>query len=919
MTMNPVSIAKPKGNVRSKGKSSLRQAIIFPFIAQILLSVGAVGYLSFRNGQAAVNQVTVDLRNEVTLRVKQYLDNYLSAPHTLNQFSANAFELDFVDADNPDGIIDHLFQQVRNFDSIPIIYHYFGFTTGGLVSIEPLEDNAHRIHETQEVTPSLLQRHDVDDNGNHSEVTITDSFYDVNIRPWFIKGLDAGEPTWSEIYKDFISPILDIAAVQPIYDADNNIQGVLGVAISLDTVNQFLESIQVGESGQIIVIERDGNIVSSSTKEQPFIIQGETTERLKATESQIPLVKATANYLEGHFGDLQGIKESQNLDFHIEGEKHFLQITPLQDSRGLDWLIVVVIPEADFMGQINENTRTTIMLCLAAVAVASIVGIITARWVTHPLLSLNTAAKQISQGEWDNITNIERNDEVGELARSFGSMGKQLKESFESLERSNTELDQRVKKRTQELEIAKEKAEVANQAKSSFIANMSHELRSPLNAILGFTQVMTRSQTLNQEHQENVSIISRSGEHLLSLINNVLNLSKIEAGKISLNEKSFDLHRLLNDIEDMFHIKAKEKELQLLVEHLNVVPRYIYTDEVKLRQVLINLINNSIKFTSEGGISIRVKGESISSERSRIMFDVEDTGAGIAPEEVGKLFEAFTQTETGKQAQEGTGLGLLISRRFIQLMGGDIRVQSQVGQGTTFSFDIEATLSTENEIDTQTTQNCIIALEPGHPQYRILIVDDKPLNRKLLIKLLSPLGFDLREADNGQEAVNIWHEWHPHLIWMDIRMPVMDGFTATKKIKETPQGQKTIIIALTASVLEEEKAVVLSAGCDGFMRKPFREDDIFKAMAEKLGVRYVYEGLVDEVKVKAYDKKTLQEKIDILPETLKISLKTALLTGDLEKISGDIAEITGYDSSLAEGIQAYCDRFEYQQILLLLP
>lgn len=395
-------------------------------------------------------------------------------------------------------------------------------------------------------------------------------------------------------------------------------------------------------------------------------------------------------------------------------------------------------------------------------------------------------------------------------------------------------------------------ADAANRAKSAFLASMSHELRTPLNAILGFTQLLARDSSINPEQHEYINIINRSGEHLLSLINDILSMSKIEAGKITLNETSFNLYSLLNTIEKMLQIKAESKGLQLIFNIDSHLPIYVKTDESKLRQVLINLLGNAIKFTETGQIILTVNStlqdEAIfNSEQiqnvteTELIFTIEDTGPGIEPAEIPILFDPFVQTSSGKKSQEGTGLGLPISRQFVQLMGGEIKVNSTLGQGTTFSFNIKISLASETEIQSQTNHPRAIALAPNQPSYRILIVDDLKDNRHLLIMLLKPLGFELREAENGQEALNLWSTWQPHLIWMDMRMPIMDGYEATKRIKATEQGQKTIIIALTASALEEDRISILSTGCDDFVRKPFQEEIIFEKMSLHLGLRYIYE------------------------------------------------------------------------------
>lgn len=515
----------------------------------------------------------------------------------------------------------------------------------------------------------------------------------------------------------------------------------------------------------------------------------------------------------------------------------------------------------------------------------------------------------------------------------------------------NIRLEQEISERKKieaELEQAKDAAETANRAKSTFLANMSHELRTPLNVILGFSQLMNQDANLSTPQKENLDIIHRSGEHLLTLINQVLDLSKVEAGRISLSTTNFDLYYLLTDIENMVALKAKDKNLQLYFYRDIDVPRYIRTDQLKLRQVLINLISNAIKFTDFGSVVVKVGlNPQIQKHRGEttITFEVTDTGCGIGAEELEHLFQPFVQTASGQQAQEGTGLGLTISREFVRLMGGEITVISGgkvfipgtspqnerensgiicslspgTDSGTTFKFDIPVCI-----INTSTTENRhhgdhVIALAPNQPQYRILVVDDQDDNRQLLVKLLQPLGFAVEEANNGQDAIKIWYQYSPHLIWMDMRMPVMDGYEATKHIKSTTQGQKTVIIAVTASAWEEEKTTILSAGCDDFVRKPFYKETIFDMMNKHLGVHYIYQKQEEQINYEAaninIESLDLTNLLEAMPKTYIIQLHKAVLDADPELVSQILESLPESHSLLRQICQDWVKKFQFENIL----
>lgn len=466
-----------------------------------------------------------------------------------------------------------------------------------------------------------------------------------------------------------------------------------------------------------------------------------------------------------------------------------------------------------------------------------------------------------------------------------------------------------------ELKNAKETAEAANHAKSNFLASMTHELRTPLNAILGFSQLLVRDESLNQEQIEQLKIINRSGDHLLNLINDILSMSKIEAGRITLTESRFDLHELLQSIKDMMTLKANKKGLQLIFELADDLPEIIKTDEGKLRQILINILGNAVKFTSKGKVTLSVFNYH---QLGKIKFTITDTGPGIEASEINSLFEPFVQTKTGRKSIEGTGLGLPISRKFINLMGGEISVSSQIGKGTTFTFDIVAEVIKTIKTTILSNQRKIVGLEPHQPAYRILVVEDVPENSQLLIHLLQPLGFKIKNAENGKQAISIWETWQPHLILMDIIMPVMNGYEATKIIKQTSLGQATTIIALTANAFDEDRDAILAAGCDDFITKPFSVVVLLEKLASYLGVRYLYQEMTSNSTAIKPQIKLTKETLSIMPPEWLEQLHFAALSVNDQMVSELIRQIPETEIDLINCLTNLVENFRLDTILELI-
>jgi signal transduction histidine kinase/DNA-binding response OmpR family regulator len=483
-----------------------------------------------------------------------------------------------------------------------------------------------------------------------------------------------------------------------------------------------------------------------------------------------------------------------------------------------------------------------------------------------------------------------------------------------------TELEKKVEERTVELKAARDQAEAANQAKSVFLANMSHELRTPLNAILGFGRNLARAQDLTPVHRNKVDIIRRSGDHLLEMIDEILSLSRIEAGRVELQQTPFDLVRNLDDIAQMITVQAQAKGLRFDLELDATLPRVVRGDVGKIRQVLINLLGNAVKFTQQGYVCLRAYTKPLDNDPARalLLLEVEDSGVGIPEEQLDTVFDSFMQGDHTGDAAEGTGLGLAICRSLVDFMEGRIDVTSKPGEGALFTVTVPIELLEADALDHEAIGKTeVVGLKPGQTPKRILVADDNADNRTLLATMLERIGFTVREVPNGESAIEAFREWHPHLICMDMRMPVMDGYTATRAIRKLEGGEQVKILSVTASVFEEQRDKILGSGCDELVCKPIKESEIFDAIGRHLGVEYRYADTLQPHASEVGPELT-GEMLSELPAELLKKLRHATLVLDRAAITVLIERVETHVPDTAKGLQRLVDGFQFERIREML-
>jgi PAS domain S-box-containing protein len=916
----------------------LRLIFVITFVLQTVAAVSLTMWLFWNNGQRSIRELNGYLQTETLVRIQEKLNHYLESSATINRLNIASLANRELTLADPPLLMRQFWKQRRLLVAVPVTAIYFGQADGQFVGLGVQGDRTWQVSRVGPQTNRQVYTYVLDPQGQPQALRQKGALYEVKTQPWYTRALQSKRPSSSAVYQDFKEVRPQLTLSEAVYDANQTLVGVVGVDVSLTQISEYLRSLVTQRMPTLLIVDRDGQLVATSTQPQLFSVSPDKRAPIKATDLNDALVQASIPKLRVATQQWDAIQDAQNQAFWFQGRLYSLWASPLRDARGLDLLVVALVPQPTFLGQMPAHSRETLLLCFVVLLTAVLLGLITARRLSQGLQQFIQSGQAIVDGALDQTFPNSRIDELSKLAQTFNQMAHHLRASFEELEarvqertaalkeseekfakvffshpnpiaisrptdgcfveanesatrlfgfgrdaiigktsfdlginidgkhcpeiiqqiqaqgpirsvesRLATPAGERIilysadlievdgksylmsivdditdRKRAEEalrrseekfvnffhanpnpmaisrmddgyiievnasalaffgaqpaevigqtsfdlnlwvevaereritqklqqaqtvrgfecllrtqsgqirtvlysaelvdvdgqpclistindisdrrqaeeaLEQAKVEAEAANQAKSTFLSHMSHELRTPLNAILGFTQVMSRDKSLSHTQREQLDIINRSGEHLLEMINDVLDLAKIEAGRVDIHRTSVDLYRLLETLDRMFQMKAAAKKVPLVFERSPQVPQFIETDAGKLRQILINLIGNAIKFTDTGHILVKVrwierKGKA---DFPRLSFEVRDTGTGIAPSEQSKIFEAFVQSQVGRSPHDGTGLGLSISREFIRLLGGEISVSSTLGEGTRFSFHLPVEVST---------------------------------------------------------------------------------------------------------------------------------------------------------------------------------------------------------------------------------
>jgi signal transduction histidine kinase/DNA-binding response OmpR family regulator len=819
--------------------------------------------------QKAIIDVINRLRQEISERIQQHISIYLLNPFLVNQINKDLIEQGLLDPDDFSRLCRHFWTQLHQFPTVNTIQ--YADDRGYYLGLVRQESGIFTCEIKSELTGSDKFAYLVDDSGSWTNFQVGYRYdYDPRQREWYQAASQRRQATWSQPYQFSTNTALQmgVMAVLPLFDQTQRVKGVLGTDITPWQISDYLMTLKIGQSGFSFVMTLQGRLIASSRIRRPFTLQqGEIYLDLIDQCGDSDLEKA-GQYLQTYFGSFEQIQSAEQLEYWDGAQRQFLQVLPFTDPYGISWLIAVVVPEIDFVKDISVTSKSQIQSAFAALDKANQELEVRVQRRTEELRKAESELKALFSAMTELIFVVDASGRILKAVRTHAAITtglstrlegelylhhlfsvEEVEKFLKTIQKSliNQEIlhiDYYLKSENawytatlspmnhqeilwvaknvtsfyqiqESLAQAKAAAESANRTKSMFLARMSHELRTPLNAVLGVSQLLYLDQNLTEQQKENLKMMQQSGNHLLNLINDVLEMSKIESGKYSVTLKTVNLVDLINDLYQMLKISAEEKGIILVVKSDPFLPELIETDEMKLRQILLNLLSNAIKFTAQGQVLLSVSSEPEDSSL-KLCFVVEDTGIGIPESDLESIFDPFIQLHAYRY--QGTGIGLAITREFIQLLGGRIWVESSLGQGSKFLFYIPVKPVFQSQPTTK-----IDIVQPTLLCYpaKILLAEDNPVNQLVTLTMLTKLGYQADTATNGNKVLAAMAQKSYDLILMDLEMPEMGGLETANRIRQNPKWQKQpIIIALTAHVLSSEQHICFDAGMQDCISKP---------------------------------------------------------------------------------------------------
>ncbi len=916
-------------------KLPLRSVLVVSFVVQIATAVGLTTALSWRNGQRAIDTLAAQLSTKATQRIQEHLEIYLLQPNLLQRHSRSLLHGNDLKVDDLEQVARHFWHQIRSSDGITSIY--LGLPDGRFVGVQERENGEMVLWEVPDGRVPTRTTYRLNQQGRRQEA-IAQQTYDPRTRPWYLTVMEVGHTSWSPIY-EFASrdySVLGITLAAPLYRqeaaSENTLEGIIALDITLEQISNYLRSLNISPNGEAFIIERSGEMVGTSTNEPPFVTrQGGETTRLKAIASTQPIIREATQALLAEFGGLEQIQTQQQFTYWSDHQRYLVQVSPFKGGSGLDWLIVTVIPDADFKAQIVQNTRNTLLLCLLSLVVASAIAAYTARWVAQPIYRLSEAAQKLSVGDWDTALPNGRFQELTELSRAFESMVQQLRNSFEKLEEHNQEL-QRLDK-----------------LKDEFLANTSHELRTPLNGIIGLAESLIdgASGPITRQMKGNLIMIVASGRRLAALVDDILDFSQLSHNRVEISPRPVGIREAAEIVLTLSRPLAAQKQVQLINAVSPNLPPGL-ADENRLQQILHNLVGNAVKFTESGmvgisaqivrypedlgneegplpvpgfmqhplaavsfsppcsvqstvvtahpssadpghqvsplpqpnlGIASPTRTDGVASAISAathpqtgyawsggyLAITVSDTGIGIPQDKLERIFEPFEQADGSmSRLYGGMGIGLAVTKRLVELHGGSIQVVSAVGVGSQFTFTLPIsavpqvnagdrlpasvlarydldpleegsfnlqwpvqTVVPGSEVEVDRDRQDAVDTALTRQEYRVLVVDDEPINRQVILNHLSVQNYRVFEASNGPEALElIAAGLQPDVILLDVMMPRMTGFEVCRRLRETYPPHSLPIMMLTAKNQVGDLVEGLSAGANDYLTKPVSKGEL---------------------------------------------------------------------------------------------